>query len=52
MSYEFSLSTERTSLIGTETFRDHFVNSLKLSIEFKFYQAMSISMVFVGLKNN
>ena len=31
MSYEFSLSTERTSLIGTETFRDHFVNSLKLS---------------------
>ena len=31
MSYDFSLSTERTSLIGTETFRDHFVNSLKLS---------------------
>ena len=43
MSYDFSLSTERTSLIGTETFRDHFVNSLNyLKIEFKFYQAMSM----------
>lgn len=31
MSYDFSLTTERSSLLGTESFRDHFSKSLQNS---------------------
>ena len=31
MSYDFSLTTERSSLLGTESFRDHFSKALQNS---------------------